>query len=109
MKKSNTLTVETMWGDYPNCHVKFNRYYADDSLCIDLWNDEDGAIAKLTVCLSEKKLKGTNRSYLDDNNCPWGEEFVEKYHLGKPVGIGFSGFCTYTLIERNMEELQKYM
>lgn len=34
----NSLTVDTMFGSYPNCHVKLNRYSADNSLAIDLRN-----------------------------------------------------------------------
>ena len=108
-QRAKTLTVSTMWGEYPDCKVSLNRYNADNSLYVDVWNPEEGPIATLTVCLNKKGLP-ENQSYIDDNNCPWALEFIETYGLGKWTGdIGFSGYCTYSLVEWNMDELNKYI
>ena len=105
----NTITVKTPYAVYPDCHITLNNYAADGSLCVELWNEEDGMIARLTTCLSKKSLKGTNRSYVDDNNCPWAMDLIEKYNLGTDTEmIGMSGFCFYPLVEWNIDELKKY-
>jgi len=106
--ETGTLTVSTMWEEYPDCKLSLNHYKADKSLCIDIWNLEEGPIARLTVCLNKKGLP-ENQSYIDDNNCPWALEFIETYGLGKRIGIGFSGYCTYSLVEWNIDELNKYI
>ena len=60
--------------------------------------------ATLTVNLS-KKLPA-NRAYVDTNNCPWAEEFIEENGLGEFCGsFGFSGYCMYPLYEFDMEVL----
>lgn len=110
-KELGALTVTTRWATYPNCHISLNNYSADGSLCVELWNNEDGTIARLTTCLSDKSLKGkgANYSYLDGNNCPWAMDFIETYGLGKNTWhIKISGYCFYPLIEWNMEELKNY-
>jgi hypothetical protein len=39
-------------------------------------------------------------AFLDTNNCPWVEEFLEENHIAKRTGIfAPSGFCTYPLYE----------
>lgn len=107
-RELGAVTVITQWTTYPNCHISLNNYSADGSLCVELWNKEDGAIARLTTCLSDKSLKG-NYSYLDENNCPWAMDFIKTYELGKDTGhIRGSGYCFYPLIEWNMEELKNY-
>ena len=102
------LTLHTYFGTYKNCHISTSHYKADNSLYVELWNEEEGPIAVLTVCLSNKALK-ENQSYLDENNCPGAMEFIEKYNLGKDTGrIKPSGYCIYSLVEWNIDELKKY-
>lgn len=112
--------------------IKMNRYTADNTLaiqlyCIDKEYGFEEPFATLTTCLdlsikpddyndpdfdpdfANHLLSRDNISFLDTNNCKWGEEFAEKYKLGKPTGVyQRSGFCEYPLYEWDINELKKY-
>ena len=106
--QNKTLTVETYFDTYQNCKVKINNYHADGTMCVDIWNSEDGAIARLTTCLNKKGMPD-NQSYIDTNNCPWAISLIKKYNLGHTTGsIGFSGYCMYPVVEWNLKELEQY-
>ncbi len=46
--------------------------------------------------------------YVDTNNCPELEEFIEKHGLGEFTGLmGSSGFCSYPLYLFNPEKLRE--
>lgn len=103
------LKVKTEFCEYRNCYLMINNYRADNSIYIELVNDEDGPIATLTTCLNDWFI-GENETYLDTNNCPWVEKFMKKYKLGKPTGHKRrSGWCEYPLYELNITELNKYI
>lgn len=102
------LTVKTHFKTYPNCRVNINNYCADGTLCVDIWNQEDGAIARLTTCLN-KKGTPDNCSYIDRNNCPWAMDFIKEYNLGRATGsVELSGYCMYPVVEWNLKELEQY-
>ena len=68
---------------------------------------EDGPYAILTVNLSQKCKP--NCAFVDTNNCPWAENFIEKYKLGMPTGdMKMSGFCIYPEYEFDLAEIAKY-
>ena len=50
------MTLRTMFGSYEDCFLTVNKYVADESPAIQIWNAEDGPIATLTVCLDEKRF-----------------------------------------------------
>lgn len=102
------MTIKTEFSTYRNVFLGTNRYCADNSLYICAWNEEDGPIADITVCLDDSFIK-ENESYVDTNNFPGVMEFIEKYKLGKPTGLlGFSGYCCYPLVEFDMDAIDKY-
>ena len=109
LRENGVLVYQTPYEAYAVTSIFLRQYREDKSLCIDLWNDVEGPIARLTVCLSKKgKISGTE-SYLDTNNCPWAEQFVEEYNLGEITDdVGFSGFCMYPKVKWNLTELEKY-
>ncbi len=46
--------------------------------------------------------------YVDTNNCPELEEFIEKHNLGEFTGMtGNSGFCTYPLYMFHVDKLRE--
>lgn len=48
-------------------------------------------------------------AFVDTNNCPWAEELIKEYNLGKPTGMSArSGYCTYPLYKFNFDELEKH-
>ena len=104
-----TFNFETFFANYENCMFSLNKYRANDALAIQIWNEEDGPIAVLTVCIPEYKLK-ENETFIDVNNCPWAVELVGKLGLGTFTGLyGRSGYCTYPAVEFNKDELEKYV
>ena len=52
-------------------------------------------------------LASESKAFVDTNNCPWAEEFIQENGLGEFTGIyGNSGFCTYPLYEFNLGKLK---
>ena len=102
--KKNKVMVKTEYGNYEITSVAMSRYRADNSLAIELWCD-DGPFARLTVCLIDKLKE--NESYVDTNNCPWAEDFIEEYGLGEIVGCKASGYCLYPRVAFNMDRIRE--
>ena len=42
------LEVKTEWAVYKDCFLQVARYQADNSRAIEIWNNEDGPIARIT-------------------------------------------------------------
>lgn len=102
------MKLKTSYRTYENVFLQVGKYQADDSIAIQAWNQKDGPIATITVCLCDRSL-GENEAYIDSNNCPWAVEFIQKYNLGKITGrTGRSGYCTYPVVRFNMEQLTKH-
>ena len=92
-----TYHVKTFFGEY-DVTIQKKNYRDNGNLALQLWEPEEGPFATLTVNLG-KKLPA-NQAFVDTNNCPWGEEFIEENGLGKDTGkFGFSGYCVYPLYE----------
>ena len=52
------------------------------------------------------KYQDESHAYIDTNNCPWAEEFLQENDIAKPDPrdiYGMSGFCAYPLYEFNPE------
>lgn len=102
------MKVKTDFAVYDECYLRVNKYCADDSVAIQIWNYEDGPIATLTTCLDDKNMK-ENEVYIDLNNCPWAVDFINEYNLGEYTGqMKQSGFCTYPKYKLDMNEIKKY-
>lgn len=50
------LEVKTEWAVYKDCFLQVARYQADNSRAIEIWNNEDGPIARITVCITGSGL-----------------------------------------------------
>ena len=62
-------------------------------------NGETEDFELITVNFPDELLS-PDQAYLDTNNVPGIEQFIEKHQLGKPNGKKkISGFCTYPLYE----------
>lgn len=83
--------------------VKVNKVTYDSNgnlaVVLDCYDEEFKCwepYGNLTVNLQEKLPD--NYGYIDVNNIPNAEEFIEENHLGEFTGeYGFSGFCCYPL------------
>lgn len=102
-----TMEVKTPFGTYKNIVATVSKYRADDSLAVQLWDDE-GPFATLTVCLSDPTLS-ENEAYIDTNNCPWAMQLIETYELGwRTYKTRTSGWCMYEAVEFDLEKLKEY-
>ena len=105
------MKIKSMWTgvEYP-IWLSVCEYCANRNLAIQLLTDGmygPEPYSTLTVNL-DKKLPA-NQAYVDTNNMPDAEEFIEKYNLGKPTGgYRVSGFCIYPLYEFDLDECAKY-
>ena len=103
------MTVKTEYRTYQDCFLDLDRYRADRTLAINIYNETDGHIATITKCL-DTPGNARNESYIDENNCPWAADFIKAYNLGEHTGKWVqSGYCTYPLYRFNMDELKKYV
>ena len=81
----------------------------DNSRAIEIWNEEDGPIARITVCITGSML-AEDEVVLDTNNCPWAVGFVESNGLGEDTGRTVrSGYCTYPVVKLNVEKIGEYL
>jgi hypothetical protein len=103
------MKIKTAFAEYDNVFLTKGHYYADGSLAIRAFNDEDGPITNVTVCLCDKTLQ-ENEAYVDTNNFPGALEFIEENGLGKPTG-GYrqSGYCLYPKVKFNPMEIDKHV
>lgn len=94
------------WGMEIEVTLEIALYAENKNLAIQMWC-EIGPYAILTVNLSRKCKP--NCAFVDTNNCPWAENFIEKYKLGMPTGdMEMSGFCVYPEYEFDLAEIAKY-
>lgn len=108
MQKFNVVTP---YATYPDCFFNIEKYQADESLALQIFNMIDGPIATMTVCLDgQRAIKPKEgQAYIDTNNCPWAESLIEELGIGENTEImGFSGYCMYPLYQFDMEKLVKY-
>lgn len=102
------MRITTQFRTYEDAYLKIGKYMADNSLAIEVWNKQDGPIARLTVCLTDPFLR-ENESYVDTNNCPWAMDFIKEYQLGKESGhVRRNGYCTYPAVAFDLEQLKKH-
>lgn len=102
-----------MYGDvYRINRIELQKYANNSNLAIQLYCDNEGfeePFAMLTVNLLNRDRLNENMAYVDTNNCPWAEDFIKEYNLGKNTGKTLaSGYCIYPLYEFNLNELRKY-
>lgn len=105
------MKVKTYFGEY-EVKMVCSTYRNNNSLAIILTchNDEydfDEPFADLTVNLSGDIANDTYQ-FVDTNNCPWAEEFIEENNLGTPTGLyGGSGYCSYPLYQFNIDKIKE--
>ena len=100
------MTVKTDYATYENCYPRISRYVYGDTLAIQIWNDEDGAILNLTTNLTNEVIDCDCEQFVDTNNFPGAIDFIKEYKLGTETGIlGHSGFCTYPLVRFDLQRL----
>lgn len=90
---------------YKNCYFVLERYAADYSPAIRIFNDTFGAIATITKCLDEVFPTG-EYAFVDENNVPGITNWIIEQGFGEVYGIKSSGWCKYPLIKFDLEKLK---
>ena len=103
------LEVKTEYSVYRNCYLMVARYQADNSRAIEVRNNEDGPIARITVCIPGNSM-AEDEVVLDTNNCPWAIDFIKKYELGTETGRTVrSGYCEYPVVKIDIKKIEEYL
>lgn len=91
--------------------VRFTKYSNNNTLAVQLicakapWE----TYASITVNLGGSGnpfagMQSNKHAFVDTNNCPWVQEFLEDNHIAKFTGwLAPSGFCEYPLYEFNKD------
>lgn len=86
--------------------------YTNGNLAISLQTEANGYLedfATITVNFKDELLS-PNQAYLDINNVPRIDQFIEKNSLGKPAGREkCSGFCSYPLYEFDLSRCMEHI
>ena len=91
---------------YNDLMLSFDTYCYGGGLALSLISVSDGPFATISVNLTDEQLTDKDCFFVDTNNCPWAESFLEDNGIAKPTGnIGFSGFCIYPEFELVDESL----
>lgn len=86
------LEVKTEWAVYKDCFLQVARYQADNSRAIEIWNNEDGPIARITVCIAGSGLA------------------IKQHGFGQATGrMVRSGYCTYPVVKLDIEKIGEYL
>lgn len=91
------------------CGIKYHiscRYPNGNNLLIELWDNKGNRdiLTKMFIKTDDKTI-----SFVDTNNHPTAEEFIERYGLGKPTGKYVrSGFCMYPEYVFDLDKLNEY-
>lgn len=86
---------------------RVDRYLADNSLAVAVYDPKDGLVAVLTVCLNDKSL-ANNEAYIDTDNCPWAVNFLARNGLAELTGAQRRrGFCVYPQMRFNLDALME--
>ena len=97
------------YGNTYNVRIERKAYANNDTLALSLITEDGEPFCNLTVNLIDSTVWGNSTdAFVDTNNCPWADDFIEQNNLGEPVGFeARSGFCTYPLYRFNLDELDK--
>ena len=104
--------MKAVYEDYyvkENVYLRISKYAVPGNLAIRMIcadSEWEEPFATLTVNLDVKLP--ANQAYIDTNNLRTAFDFVMEYKLGELIGFGQSGFCTYPLVEFNLDEVKKY-
>lgn len=86
--------------------LQFSKYTCNDKLAVQLIEAKAPwcVFATITVNIPASNCLSPDLAFVDTNNCPWVEEFLEDNHIAKYTGnTGISGFCEYPLYKFNLD------
>lgn len=81
------------------------RYADNRNLALTLYTVQGECYATITVNICPLPA---DTAAVDVNNCPWAEDLIKKYHLGKLDHDIISGFVVYPVYKFDMAVLAEY-
>jgi hypothetical protein len=103
--EKKTYRVETDFGVFDIALRKTS--YINGTLAVISTINENGydePFATLTVNLPDSLLLRNDQAYVDTNNNPWVEKFLQDNKIAVRTGeVAISGWCTYPLYKFNLE------
>lgn len=96
--------------------VRYTKYSSNNTLAVQLIHTKEpwSVHATITVNLDGNPFGMDSRqdgrfAYVDTNNCPWAEQFLEENKIARRTGIfAPSGYCVYPLYEFNPDAIYEY-
>ena len=87
------------YGDIFNVRPVRSFYTDNNTLAIILLENTGAEFAVITVNLEDSDfMTDKTCAFIDTNNCPWAEKFLQDTKLGSPKNVwASSGYCTYPL------------
>ena len=85
-------------------------YQKGGRLAIELVDESYDLFEYLTINLQYEMSKDNDKSlaFVDTNNVPWAEEYIQKHNLGVKTGYyGMSGYCTYPEYRFDLSKLNE--
>lgn len=110
MKKQNLYVLEDFFGENITLKPIIRRYRTNNRLAIELVDLTDDIFTYLTVNIDFELSNNSDNTlaFVDTNNNPWAEPFIEKHQLGQKTGnYGMSGFCVYPEYRFNLAKLNE--
>lgn len=108
MEDRKTMELKTQWGSTVEVQLEINNYMNNKGLYLELKGREDDCFepyGDISVNLGTKAPDYC--AYVDINNMPELEKFIEENDLGEFTGLTQkSGFCEYPLYMFNVDKLR---
>lgn len=109
MEDKKTMELATQWGSTVEVQLYINNYMNNNGLYLGLMGREDDyfeSYGDISVNLGTKAPDYC--AYVDLNNMPELEKFIEENDLGEFTGLTQrSGFCEYPLYMFNVDKLRE--
>lgn len=109
MEDRKTMELATQWGSTVDVQLEINNYMNNNGLYLGLMGREDDYFepyGDISVNLGTKAPDYC--AYVDLNNMPELEKFIEENDLGEFTGLTQrSGFCEYPLYMFNVDKLRE--
>lgn len=109
MEGKKTMELETQWGSTVEVQLEINNYRNNNGLYLGLMGREEDCFepyGDISVNLGAKAPDYC--AYVDINNMPELEKFIEENDLGEFTGLTQrSGFCEYPLYMFNVDKLRE--
>ena len=97
-------------------YFKFSRYWYNQNTAIQIFAKHKGVDEEffepycfLSVNLVQVTPQSDSCIFVDNNNCPWAEDFLQSNGFGLPTGrFASSGFCNYPEYLLNIKLMKEY-